>query len=68
MRWPEFIDLARFVLALVVVLGGGSLLVWGRGAVNSDAIIGILALVLGYYFGMASERAAVQRVLSRHFD
>lgn len=57
----QFLDVARFLVALIAVIGGGLMLFWLPDRIDPAAIIGVITLVLGYYFGATSEQSAQRR-------
>lgn len=59
---PTFLDVARFLVALIAVFGGGGMLFFLPDRIDPAAIIGVITLVLGYYFGATSEQAVQRRI------
>lgn len=57
----QFLDVARFLVALIAIIGGGVMLFFLPDRIDPAAIIGVITLVLGYYFGATSEQSAMRR-------
>lgn len=58
---PSFLDIARLVVALIAILGGGSMLFWLPDRIDPSAVFSVIMLVIGYYFGATSEQVAQRR-------
>lgn len=56
------------ILALIVVLGGGCLLVFTKETDLRIAIVGMMTMVLGYYFGKTSSEWRKDSTISRLTD
>lgn len=52
------------ILALVVTLGGGTLFYLSKTADERTALIGVIMLCLGYYFGSSSGSAAKEKTIN----
>lgn len=59
---PTFMEVAQIAIALLAVIGGGAMLFFLPDRIDPAAIIGVITLVLGYYFGATSERVAQRRL------
>ena len=57
-----FDDWARILVALVVLLGGGALLWYGK--VTAETALAVDGVVVGFYFG-SSAGASVTRAVTR---
>ncbi len=56
------------ILALTVILGGGALLVYTKETELRMAIVGMMTMVLGYYFGKSSSEWRKDSTISRLTD
>lgn len=58
---PSFSDIARLVVAIIVLVGAGVLLVMPTHPISAEALVGVVAVIIGYYFGVATTQTAVAR-------
>ena len=62
MSGVDFNDVARFVFGLLVVIGGGAMVWYGKAP--PETVYAVIGVVLGFYFGSTST-AAVTRAVTR---
>ncbi len=62
MKDVTLLDAARFVLALIVIVGGGFMVYQGRA--TAETVYTVIGVVLGYYFGTTGT-AALTRAVAR---
>lgn len=55
---PEFLDYARLGIALVILLGGGFMLWYGK--LTAETALTVMGVVVGFYFGTGSAGATAK--------
>lgn len=65
MKDVTFLDGARLVIALIVIVGGGFMVYQGRA--TAETIYTVIGVVLGFYFGSTSA-AALGRAVTAALD
>jgi len=58
---PSFSDISRLVVAIIVLVGAGVLLVMPSHPISAEALVGVVAVIIGYYFGVATTQTATAR-------
>lgn len=66
MKDISFMDVARFVLALIVTIGGGLMVYTGHA--TPDTIYAVIGVVLGFYFGSAATGAVTRAATTAATD
>lgn len=58
---PSFTDIARLIIAVILIVGAGWMLAQPTSKVSVEALVGLVSLVVGYYFGVATTLRASSR-------